>query len=166
MLLSTWDGNDSHDVETYYLDNNGDPHKYNGSLASTDALVLFYDVFLDAQSDPDVIAGLLGKTLTIKASALTNDGSKDPGEDGYSTTASSAIIELVAYNGTPDGKVANSTAASGTGVTFTIANTYAGAQTLIAKIAIRVDGGSTSATGQDESANTICADFFVEVTSN
>ena len=164
LVLSHWADGDAN-VTTYYLDSAGTPHQYTGSLGTNHVLVKAYTVYLPQISDVDQISGLMGKTLTIKAQALTKDtANKTPDQTGYVTTESAAIIQLVASDGTVDGKVENSTAASGTGVTFTVPNTYAGAKTAIAKIGIRVDGGAITGT-QSESADSLNGDFYVTVAS-
>ena len=169
LLLSHWVTNDTN-VTTYYLDKTGVPHQYTGDIAEANTLVKEYTVYLPAINEGNhatEIAGLIGKTLTIKAQALKEDGSsRQPGAEGYETTASSAIIQLLEAGQTIDGKVENSTAASQTGVTFVVPQNYAGAKTAIAKIGIRADGGAITGSGNPESANSINADFYVTVTAN
>ena len=176
LLLSKYDNTSGDSLKTYYLDNQNLPVELASSYWS-DTHVLFktYDVVMAKITDAETLEAIRGKNITIKASALTRNTpqSKNPGEEGYTDVASDAIIQLVAYNGTLNGYVANSTAASGTGVTFAVASNFAGGGddgTVIAKIAIRVDGDENATASdadpeeaQDLTNGTKDASFFVSV---
>lgn len=168
LLLSHWAANDPA-VTTYYLDASGNPHIYSGTLKTEETLVKVYNVGLKAASgtadekEAQKLA-LQGVSFTIKAYSGTKDGqNKFPWETGWDDEkATSAVLQLVAANGTADGKVANSTAASGDGIVYTIPSDWDGAAIdTIAKIAVRVDGGSITDPEQQESAATIDASFTV-----
>ena len=169
LLLSYWNTGDAN-VTTYYLDAVGTPHIYTGALASDETLVKVFNVGLKAasgttQEQAAQVLALQGVSFTIKAYAGKVDGSsKYPWETGWDNTkATSAVLQLVAANGSADGKVlADSTTAKDDGINYTIPSNWDGsAIACIAKIAVRVHGGSTTTTPQEESANSLDASFTV-----